>query len=63
MPRTRQPERTRGTREIRVSAPDARSQEVRARVARSVARLRRGHEEDALGWIAAVSEFDEGETR
>ena len=54
--------RTEGRREIRVTVPDARSSEVRARVARAVAGLNQRHEEDALNWIEAVSEFDENET-
>ena len=46
----------RGTREIRIVVPDARLQEVRARVANSVSRLDRLHETDTLQWIEAVSE-------
>ncbi len=53
--------RREGRREIRVTAPDARSPEVRARVARSIAGLDPHHETDALSWIEAVSEFDEHE--
>ena len=54
--------RASGRREIRVTAPDARSPEIRARVARAVAELDPADEEDALHWIEAVSEFDENET-
>ena len=43
--------------------PDARSNDVRARVADSVARLDAGRESEALRWTEAVSEFDESETR
>ena len=55
--------RARGTREIRIVVPDARLEDVRARVADSVSRLDRRHEADTLRWIEAVSEFDETETR
>ena len=55
--------RARGTREIRMIVPDARLEEVRARVAGSVSRLDPSHEADSLRWIEAVSEFDEAETR
>lgn len=53
--------RAQGRREVRVTVPDARSPEVRARIARSVARLNRANEADAMRWIEAVSEFDENE--
>ena len=43
--------------------PDARSNDVRARVADSVARLDRRHESEALRWTEAISEFDESEAR
>ena len=43
--------------------PDARSDDVRARVAGSVARLDRPHESEALRWTEAISEFDESEAR
>ena len=55
--------RAQGKREVRMILPDARSNDVRARVADSVARLDRLHESDALRWAEAVSEFDESETR
>lgn len=46
-------------RELRLVIPDARSPEVRRRVAESVANLSRQDENDAMTWIEAVSEFDE----
>ena len=55
--------RAQGKREVRMILPDARSNDVRARVADSVARLDRPHESEALRWAEAVSEFDESETR
>ena len=55
--------RAQGKREVRMILPDARSNDVRARVADSVARLDIGHESEALRWTEAVSEFDESETR
>ena len=54
--------RAQGKREIRMILPDARADEVRARIADAVARLERSHEEDALRWTEAVSEFDATET-
>ena len=55
--------RAQGKREVRMILPDARAEEVRARIAEAVARLDRSHEEDSLRWIEAVSEFDGNETR
>ena len=55
--------RAQGKREVRMILPDARSNDVRARVADAVARLDVGHESEALRWTEAVSEFDESETR
>ena len=52
-----------GRREVRMVLPDARSTDVRARIADSVARLDRRHETEALRWAEAVSEFDDSETR
>jgi hypothetical protein len=49
----------RGLRELRLIVPDARSKAVRSRVAKEVAGLDRSRELDALGWIAAVSLFDD----
>lgn len=55
--------RARAEREIRMTVPDARSQQVRARVAQSVARLSPAGEADALAWLEAVAEFDEHPAR
>ena len=55
--------RAQGKREVRMILPDARSNDVRARVADSVARLDRRHESEALRWTEAISEFDDSETR
>jgi hypothetical protein len=54
----RERRRARGLRELRLIVPDARSKVVRRRIAKEVAGLDRSRELDALGWIAAVSEFD-----
>jgi hypothetical protein len=54
----RERRRARGLRELRLIVPDARSNAVRRRVAKAVARLERASELDALRWIEAVSEFD-----
>jgi len=54
----RERRRQRGLRELRLVVPDARSEEVRRRVAAAVARLKPDSERDALLWIEAVSEFD-----
>jgi hypothetical protein len=50
---------SRGLRELRLIVPDARSRAVRRRVAREVAGLDQARESDALGWIEAISLFDE----
>ena len=55
--------RAQGKREVRMILPDARSSDIRARVADSVARLDRRHESEALRWTEAISEFDESEAR
>ena len=55
--------RAQSKREVRMILPDARSNDVRARVADSVARLDRRHELEALRWIEAISEFDESAAR
>ena len=52
-----------GKREIRLILPDARSEEVCARIAEAVARLNRAHEEESLRWVESVSEFDGTEAR
>ena len=54
----RERRRARGLRELRLVVPDARSAEVRQRIAEQVAHLDREDEETALRWIEAVSEFD-----
>lgn len=54
----RERRRARGLRELRLVVPDARSNTVRRRVARQVARLDRSSEIEAMRWIEAVSEFD-----
>ena len=55
--------RAQGKREVRLSLPDVHSNDVRARVADSVALLDVGHESEALRWTEAISEFDESEAR
>lgn len=54
----RERRRARGLRELRLVVPDARSKQVRRRIAKQVANLDRGRELDAMRWIEAVSEFD-----
>ncbi len=46
-------------RDIRMTVPDPRRDEVRARVADATARLFPLCEAEALAWIEAVSDFDE----
>ena len=55
--------RAQGKREVRMILPDARSSDVRVRIADSVARLDRRHESEALRWTEAISEFDDSEAR
>ena len=55
--------RRQGLRELRLLVPDARSEEVRRRVAEAVARLNPDSEREALEWIEAVSEFDADDSR
>ena len=55
--------RGRAEREIRIAVPDARRDEVRARVAAAVARLEPGTESEALAWIEAASDFDANQPR
>jgi hypothetical protein len=50
--------REQGVREVRLLLPDARSPQVRTRIAEQVARLDPADEFEALRWIEAVSEFD-----
>jgi len=47
-----------GFREIPLSAPDARAEAVRRRVAGQVAVLHPETEADAVSWIEALSDFD-----
>jgi hypothetical protein len=53
--------RMQGMREVRLSLPDARLEAVRRLVAGEAAALSPGAESEALDWIAAVSEFDDGD--
>ncbi len=55
----RERRRKRGLRELRLIVPDTRLRSVRRRVAAQVSRLVQSHEDEALSWIEAVSEFDE----
>jgi hypothetical protein len=55
--------RQRGLRELRLIVPDARTQDVRNRIATQVNKLNPDSERDALLWIEAVSEFDADEPR
>jgi hypothetical protein len=59
----RERRRKRGLRDVRIIVPDARLASVRRRVAAQVARLIPGSEDEALGWIEAVSEFDSPDRR
>ena len=54
----RERRRAKGLRELRLVVPDARSEEVRKRIAEQVARLNPEDEREAMRWIEAVSEFD-----
>jgi hypothetical protein len=54
----RERRRAQGMRELRLFVPDARSQVVRRRIARQVAKLDSRAEREAMCWIEAVSEFD-----
>jgi hypothetical protein len=54
----RERRRKQGRRELRLDVPDPRLRSVRKRVAAQVARLDQRNENDALGWIEKVSEFD-----
>lgn len=55
----RERRRERGLKELRLVVPDARAPAVRRRIARQVAALDAGQEQQALRWIESVSEFDE----
>jgi hypothetical protein len=48
----------RGLRELRLVVPDARRASVRKRIATQAGRLDQRHEDEAMDWIEAVSEFD-----
>ena len=54
----RERRRDTGLRELRLVVPDPRLMSVRRRVAAQVSSLVQGVEEEALGWVEAVSEFD-----
>ena len=54
----RERRRRREVRELRLVVPDARLMSVRKRVAAQVGLLDKNHEDEALRWIEAVSEFD-----
>ncbi len=50
-------------REVRLTLPDARLRQVCDRIADTVFDLDPAAEDEALGWIEAVSEFDEAPAR
>ena len=54
----RERRREKGLRELRLVIPDARSEEVRKRIAEQVARLDPEDEIEAMRWIEAVTNFD-----
>lgn len=54
--------RTDGERKLRLIPPDDCAEEVRARIAKAVARLDRSHGEDSLRWTETVSELDEADS-
>jgi hypothetical protein len=54
----RERRREKGLRELRLVIPDARSEEVRKRIAEQVARLDPEDEIEAMRWIEAVTDFD-----
>lgn len=54
----RERRRERGLRELRLVVPDPKLASVRKRVAAQLGRLDQRHEDEALNWIEAVSEFD-----
>lgn len=56
----RERRRRAGLREVRLVLPDARSKAVRARIAAQVAKLDPEVEREALDWIEAILEFDNG---
>jgi hypothetical protein len=58
MRRMRERRRSRGLRELRLFVPDPRQVPVQERIAAQVASLDRDHEDEALAWTEAASEFD-----
>ncbi len=54
----RERRRERGLRELRLVVSDPRMAAVRKRVAAQATHLDQRHEDDALDWTEAVSEFD-----
>ncbi len=54
----RERRRRQGLRELRLVVPDPRLASVRNRVCVQARRLDPRHEDDALNWIEAVSDFD-----
>lgn len=54
----RERRRGQGLREVRLVVPDPRQAAVLKRVAAQVVGLSRDHEDEALSWLEAVSEFD-----
>jgi hypothetical protein len=59
MKEMRKRQRAEGLREVRLLVPDTRIADIKQRLALQVARLSPADEQDALGWIEQVSEFDE----
>jgi hypothetical protein len=59
----RERRREEGYRELRLVLPDARSEDVRRKVAEQVASLNPESEAEAMAWIEAVSEFDNDAAR
>ena len=51
----------RSMREVRLSLPDTRLEAVRRLIAGEMAALSPGAESEALDWIEAISEFDDGD--
>jgi len=47
---------------LRLTVPNPRLESIRRRIASQVGRLNRSHEDEALGWMEAVSEFDSGDS-
>jgi hypothetical protein len=51
-----------GLREVRLTVPNPRLESIRKRIASQVVRLGRSHEDEALSWMEAGSEFDSGDS-